>query len=486
MTEIQTSSAADRRARLSLRLLAAEDARRVYAAALERLAGPGIVPGGEEARAALLAAGATPVAGSPAAGVAPALALRPDLVEAAAAQAPKQVVLGGRDEDGDVVLTPGAALLGAGGRPAPLVEPVAGGPPRDVVLDDVGEACRLADALPDVAVVVGPPVSPPGDEGTQVLALDAAVRATSKHVQVAGVASPRVAATAAQMAAALRGDASAVRRRPPLSLVGGATSFAAAAVFAGAGLPVGALVAAPEASGAVVGPATSPAALTEAVVSFVADVLAANAAVQALAPGAAFVAPVWPAAAGLPAAGPDATTFIVAVTQVLTDAGLPVAAHVFATSAGEPDWLACTDGAFAALSAAAAGVALLTGAGTLRGGEVFSPRELVADAEIHSWCTAVAAGIPVDDETLAVEAIKDVGIGGNFLGQKHTRRHMKDVWRPRLLDRSPWDAWVAEGRLSAADRAAELALTLLAQHEVAPIDEERAATLERIIASAGL
>jgi len=43
-----------------------------------------------------------------------------------------------------------------------------------------------------------------------------------------------------------------------------------------------------------------------------------------------------------------------------------------------------------------------------------------------------------------------------------------------------------EGRLSAADRAAELALTLLAQHEVAPIDEERAATLERIIASAGL
>ena len=63
---------------------------------------------------------------------------------------------------------------------------------------------------------------------------------------------------------------------------------------------------------------------------------------------------------------------------------------------------------------------------------------------------------------------------------------MKDVWRPRLLDRSPWDAWVAGGRQGAADRAAELAGSLLAAHEVEPLDAEPAATLERIIATAGL
>jgi len=45
---------------------------------------------------------------------------------------------------------------------------------------------------------------------------------------------------------------------------------------------------------------------------------------------------------------------------------------------------------------------------------------------------------------------------------------------------------VAGGRQGAAEKAAELAGALLAQHEVEPLDEERAATLERIIATAGL
>jgi trimethylamine--corrinoid protein Co-methyltransferase len=171
---------------------------------------------------------------------------------------------------------------------------------------------------------------------------------------------------------------------------------------------------------------------------------------------------------------------------VLTHAGLPAAAGAFATSAPAPDWQSCTDGSFAALSGGLAGAALLCGAGTLRGGAQFSLAQLVADTEIHSWCAAIAAGIEVDDETLAVEAIKQVGVCGDFLGQKHTRRHMKDVWRPRLLDRASWDAWVAGGRQGAAERAAELAGTLLAEHEAEPLDAEPAATLERIIATAGL
>ena len=49
----------------------------------------------------------------------------------------------------------------------------------------------------------------------------------------------------------------------------------------------------------------------------------------------------------------------------------------------------------------------------------------------------------------------EVDICGNFLGQRHTRRHMKDVWRPRLLDRSMWDAWIASGREGAYEKATD-------------------------------
>ena len=477
----QPSPPSATRSRLALRLLEPEDVARLYVAALDRLAGDGAAPAGEEAREALLAAGAAEPPG--AAAREGALCLTAAIVEEAAARAPKRVVLGGRAADDDVVLEPGAALLGAGGSPAAQAEPLAGGVARGATPEDLEDVCRLADALSDVSVVVGPPVSAAGDATAQAAEIGRALCTTTRHVQMTGVSSPGVAATTASMAAALRDDEADVRRRPPLSLLGGAGSFAAASACALRGLPVGVLVERPRAQQIAGASATD---VTGALIRFVADVLAANAAIQALAPGAAFIAPVWPELAGLPATGPDAAVFIVAATQVLTRIGLPVAAAAFATCAAAPDWLACTDGSFAALSAAAAGAALLTGAGTLRGGAVFSPRQLVADAEIHSWCTSVTAGIPVDDETLAVDAIKEVGIGGNFLGQKHTRRHMKDVWRPRLLDRSPWDAWVAGGRQSAADRAAEVAIGLLAEHEVEPLDAERAATLERIIATAGL
>ncbi len=489
MTETPVAYA--RRARLSLRLLAREDVERVYAAALERLAAPGIVPAGDAARTALLAAGATPVAGptglaADAGGSPEALTLSPALVEAAAARAPKRVVLGGRDEGGDVVLEPGAALLAAGGLPAPAVGSPGGEAPRQATGDDLVAACRLADALTDVAVVCGPPLFPDPRQVVGAATVALAVRSSSKHLQVTGLKSPSEAVAAAELAVALRDGASDVRRRPPLSLIGGARVFGAAAAFARVGLPAGALVAAPAPAQARQGAELTPARVTEALVAFVADVLAANAAVQAVAPGAAYIAPVWPALAGLPAVGAVATAFIVAATQVLTHAGIPVSAHVFATSAAAPDWLACTDGSFAALGAVAAGAALVTGAGTLGGGSVFSPQQLVADAEIHSWCTAVAAGIPVDDETIALDVIKDVGIGGNFLGQKHTRRHLKEVWRPRLLDRTMWDAWVAGGRQGAADKAAGLAGALLAQHQAPLLDAERAATIERIVATSGL
>jgi len=114
---------------------------------------------------------------------------------------------------------------------------------------------------------------------------------------------------------------------------------------------------------------------------------------------------------------------------------------------------------------------------------VFSAVALALDSEIHSWNAAIAAGIPVDEETLAADTIRAVGIGGNYLGQRHTRRHMKDVWRPRLLDRSSWDAWVAGGRRGAPEAAAELVKRTLDGHTFAPLEAAVADRINEIIAT---
>jgi trimethylamine--corrinoid protein Co-methyltransferase len=457
-------------ARLQLRVLSEGDVRRVHAAAIDLL--------GDEAAAA----------------------------EAATAASPDAFVLAGRMPGSDVWLGCGSTHLATGG-PAPRVRPLAGGDPLPATAADLAGLIRLADALPDVAVVAGPPVRAAGKTAPSELAV--CLAGTLKHVQLATLRTAAEAEVAVRMALAVGGSEAAVRERPPLSLTGGPEALAAAKVFARAGLPVGVvsaprgadevpavhgaepapsvgvvsvpppLSAAPPAPGGATAAAPN---LAVALVRHHAGVLAACAAVQASAPGAPFFYLASPPLAGLPGTGPQAALFQAACVQLARFVGLPVAACGMATGSHEPDWQACTQGALGSLIAVAAGADVVGGAGTLGAGAAFGAQQLVMDGEIFAWNAAIAAGITVDEETIALDVIAQVGIGGNYLGQRHTRRHMKEVWRPRLLDRSMWDAWVSSGREGPYEKATAHARALVEDHRVAALSPEVEATLARLVA----
>ena len=391
----------------------------------------------------------------------------------AAAQAP--VLLPGRVPEHDVLLDGGHCWLAAGAFAAPAqTVRTAEGAERAATAADLDDACRLADALPEVALLAGPPLR--ADGVSRLGALAAALSATTKHV----LATDLHSAAEGQAAAALGAAAAAPHGRAPLSLCAGPDGREAALAAARAGLAVG-LVLPPAADGAPPADA-GPADIGPALVRHHAAVLAGLAAVRAAAPAAPFLYLAAPRLAGLAAVGAAAVRFHIAAAQLAAHVGLPVVGEGLATASPEPDWLACTQNAFGALGATATGAGITAGAGTLRAGRCFSAQELVLDSELFSWNAAIAAGIQVDDETVALEAIKQVGIGGNFLSQRHTRRHMRDVWRPRLLDRSMWDAWVAGGREGAAEKAAALAQQLLAGHTPAPLGDEARGAMARVVA----
>ena len=454
------------RARLALRVLSDDDVARVHAAALELL-------GAEGSTAA-----------------------------AAAQSAPSTFVLAGRVPEHDVTLGAGLAWLAAGAPTAgpagvpERVRPLAGGDSVPATVEDLDQAVHLADALPQVAVLAGPPLRAAG-----VPALGALARCfagTGKHVMAGLLSTAGEAEAAVTMAAAVAGSADEARRRPPLSLCGGADALDAALVFARAGLPVGVVLAPADAAAGVPAPPSAPSAMTgeagpaaepdlgPALVRHHAGVLAGCAVVQAAAPGAPFLYVADPAAAGLPSAGPSASLFQLAAAQLAAHVGLPLVAGGLRTASHEPDWQACQQDAFASMTTTASGADLTGGAGTLGAATAFSPQQLVMDSEIFSWNAAIAAGVNVQDETIALDAIKQVGIGGNYLGQRHTRRHMKDVWRPRLLDRTIWDAWIASGREGAYEKATALATRLLAEHGAVPLGAEARGVIERISAGPGL
>ena len=350
--------------------------------------------------------------------------------------------------------------------------------------------------LPEVAVLAGPPLRAAGVP--VVGALARCFAGSSKHVMAGLLTSTADAAAAVEMAAAVAGSAEAVRRRSPLSLCGGADALDAALVFARAGLPVGVVLAPADAASGVPAPPSAPAATAEderpaalpdlgaVLIRHHAGVLAGCAAVQAAAPGTPFFYTADPAAAGLPPAGPSASLFQLAAAQLAARVGLPLVAGGLRTTSHEPDWQACQQDAFASLGTTASGADVTGGAGLLGAATAFSPQQLVMDSEIFSWNAKIAAGIEVDDETMALDTIRKVDICGNFLGQRHTRRHMKDVWRPRLLDRSMWDAWIASGKVGAYEKATALAGQLLAEHACVPLGAEARGVIERIVAGPGL
>ena len=77
-------------------------------------------------------------------------------------------------------------------------------------------------------------------------------------------------------------------------------------------------------------------------------------------------------------------------------------------------------------------------------------------------------------------AEEHLGPGGNYLGQRHTRKHMRERWMPTLMDRRPYNIW-EEKKDGARDWAREKAQQILNDYHPSPLDPKLDAELLQII-----
>jgi trimethylamine--corrinoid protein Co-methyltransferase len=125
---------------------------------------------------------------------------------------------------------------------------------------------------------------------------------------------------------------------------------------------------------------------------------------------------------------------------------------------------------------------MLLGAGLLHGSRIWSYAQMMLDCEIYSIVHKVMQGIVVDDENLALDVIRSVGPGGNFLSQKHTLKHMREIFIPQFMDRRPYNVW-EEKHDDGRDWALEKARKILNTHQPESLDPNVSSELNRIIAS---
>jgi len=183
---------------------------------------------------------------------------------------------------------------------------------------------------------------------------------------------------------------------------------------------------------------------------------------------------------------PETGLITAASAQMARYYGLPIRSVGGSTDSKREDLQAGFERMGTLLPAVLAGVNLITCAGTLDSTMLESHALLMLDDEICSAALRMARGIEVNDQSLALDLIKQVGFSGNYITAKETNKlFRKELFIPTMFSRQPYETWEKEGSKLAIDLARERALEVLARHqprEVDPAVEKELDTFRQMVA----
>lgn len=117
----------------------------------------------------------------------------------------------------------------------------------------------------------------------------------------------------------------------------------------------------------------------------------------------------------------------------------------------------------------------------LESGVTFDYGQLVMDNEFARMIKHVVNGIPVNEETLAVDVIGKAGPYSQFITEKHTFNHMREMSQPTLIDRRVRDKWQAAGGKTMHEKALDKARDILENHKPTPLSDDVRSQMRTIV-----
>ena len=97
----------------------------------------------------------------------------------------------------------------------------------------------------------------------------------------------------------------------------------------------------------------------------------------------------------------------------------------------------------------------------------------------------IVKGVRINEETLAVDVIQNVGPGGHFLSQKHTLKHLKEeILMPTVFDRTSEASWSKKGKGDVVDAARERVKKILREHQPHPLPNHIQKRLAELVKNA--
>jgi trimethylamine--corrinoid protein Co-methyltransferase len=406
-----------------------------------------------------------------------------ELVEQAMDQAPRHFTLGARDPSCELSLDGRHTYCTTDGCGVEVVD-FETRERRTSTKADVAAITRMVDYLPGLCFWWPTVSAADHGETAQLHELEAGFSNTVKHLQ-GMVMGARKARYAVEMATVIAGSAAELRRRPPLSDLIGTISpllqdtdgIEAALVFAKAGVPVCFV------SMAMMG-TTAPATHAGAYAATFAELVSATVLLQLAHPGAPvlhanYLSHADPRSGAILSAPLDVRARYLP-TELAHAWGVPSMSGFGGTDAPAIGWQSAMEETEALMQSGWDGAETMSGYGLINKYTLWVPEHMILDHDIYQRARYSIMDIEIDGESLALETVKAVGPGGHFLGQAHTRRHMRETTKPAITHVPGPDG----GFLDPVEAARKRAELILRTYQPEPLEPAKAAELARIVAAA--
>jgi trimethylamine--corrinoid protein Co-methyltransferase len=208
---------------------------------------------------------------------------------------------------------------------------------------------------------------------------------------------------------------------------------------------------------------------------------------QAIQPGLPFImggvfAPMDMSSMILAYGAPELPLMMAGLTELAHHAGLPLWQTGGCTDSKTFDEQAIIEGSMSVFFSALTGGDLCHDVGYTESAMTGSVFQLAAMDEAIGYGRRITRGIEVNDDTLAVDVIHNVGPNGHYLREQHTRRYYKtEFWYPKLCDRRNYEEWQMMGKTTMKDRTVARVRDILATHRPSPIKPETEKVIEKVL-----
>jgi trimethylamine--corrinoid protein Co-methyltransferase len=352
----------------------------------------------------------------------------------------------------------------------------------------VAQAARVIDALPNIHISAQFCLALDRPTEVQDLhELEAVLTNTIKPVMAIAY-SPQGARKIIEMAAIIKGGMDKLQKEPLLFVYSEPTSPLEYSEKAADILTEAAKLGVPVLSGPCVqAGATGPVTLSGTLVQSFVETLTGLVIAQLTRKGAPFIIGEISTIMDMKTAtisygAPEFSVINAASSQLAHYYGIPFFGTGGCSDSKLPDEQAVAEATTSLLMAMLTGTNLIHDIGYIEGGNTGSLEMVVMLDEIFSMLNRILKGMRVDEETLALDVIGEVGSGGHYLSHKHTLKHLSEEhWFPNLIDRKRYERWKAEGAKDMLTRAREKLLTILSEHEPEPLPKDILKEVESII-----